>query len=251
MVTEGARQQVQDWDPEENGGHPVSYTNADEGENKSDAFEKFEKASSSKKRALTASERLAELEEHSEERWSDPYVLNRSLRKALRADKGKMREKRDKDTELADRYGLGDSIRLDIVRGAEDKVEGDTTATWLSTGQKKETKQMLEDREQWEITQTKRRKLGFDSQDRGNLLVAETGWSEGKTPIRELKSSTLTAVKTTPSATPSAALSRLKNQLKLNSAKKVDPFLGGFSPSLAWSPGVLSSAGLLVKASKR
>ena len=226
---EGARQQVQDWDPEENGGHPVSYTNAGEGEDQKDAFEKFEKASTSKQRALTASERLAQLEEHSEERWSDPYVLNRSLRKALRVDKGKMKEKRVRDDELADRYGLGDSVRLDLVRGAEDRVEGDGAASWLSRGEKQETSQTIQDGEEWANAQVKRRRLQMAEQDTKTILAAQTGWKDGKAPKPASVPSSSARIEGSSRKTSTSAVSRLKTQLSMNSARKADPFLSGLS----------------------
>lgn len=245
VVTEGAKQQAQDWDPEEDGGHPVSYTKEGEDPTSGDAFAKFEKASTSKARALTAAERLDEIEQYNEDRWSDPYELNRNLRKALREDKGKRTEKRGRDEEILDKYALGENVRMDLVRADEDRKEGDR-ADWLSRSDKKEVEFNSVDSEEWELAQSKRRKLLSEEASRKQALAAETGWRESRTqtssravPSRSAivgKSSILR--KPAPiasSSSSSSAASRLAGQLRMNSVRKADPFLSGNASSSSLS----------------
>lgn len=247
VVTEGAKQQAQDWDPEEDGGHPVSFTKEGEEPNAGDAFAKFEKASTSKARALTAAERLDEIEQYNEDRWSDPYELNRNLRKALREDKGKRKEKRSRDDELLDRYGLGESVRMDLVRADEDRKE-DERADWLSSADKKEVKLSAEDGEEWQAAQAKRRKLLLDEAEKKRAIFAETGWEERSTGSSKVTTTASHNARSIPSTrrasnTPSSAMSRLAGQLKMNSARKADPFLS----SGTGSPSLSSLAGSLVR----
>lgn len=260
IVTEGARAQVQDWDPEENGGHPViDYNNKKEGEEDgANAFEKFEKASTSKKRALTNAERLAELEDHNDERWTDPYTLNKNLRKALREDKGKMRESRAQDDELAARYGLGENVRLDLVRGAEDRVDGESRATWLSTGDKNSSKQEMEDRLEWERAQaeltlreassSKRRRIAHGE----STHSAQTEMSAAKSTDRRDTSAhaairaSSSARKMSSSSPATSAASRLKNQLAAAAARKANPFQAFGASTSIGSPAASSSVARLV-----
>lgn len=255
MVTEGAKQQAQDWDPEEDGGHPVSYTREGEDPNTGDAFAKFEKATTSKTKALTASQRLDEIEQYNEDRWSDPYELNRNLRKALREDKGKRKEKRGRDDELLDRYGLGEQVRLDLVRKDEDRREGDERADWLSSADKKEVKLNAEDEEEWQAAQLKRRKLLLRDEEAKAALRAETGW-QGSRELSAAASQKFTSTKpgssassqpkrrSLPSLPSSSAASRLSSQLRMNSVRKADPFL---SSSSLPSSSLSSLSGILVK----
>lgn len=253
VVTEGAKQQAQDWDPEEDGGHPVSYTKEGEDPNAGDAFAKFEKASTSKARALTAAERLDEIEQYNEDRWSDPYELNRNLRKALREDKGKRKEKRGRDDEILDRYGLGEQVRMDLVRADEDRKEGER-ADWLSRADKKEVLLESADEVEWAAAQLKRRKLLSEEEDRKKALTAETGWNAGR-PVQSNKSphakftvparsSAMRGGRPSQTSSPSMAVSRLAGQLRLNSARKVDPFL---NPSTSSSSISSSLGGSLIR----
>lgn len=247
VVTEGAKQQAQDWDnPEEDGTFPASYTREGEGESSTtgDAFSKFEKATTSKVRALTAAERLDEMEQLNDDRWSDPYELNRNLRKALRVHKGKQREKKDQDDDLADKYGLGEGVRLDLVRGDEE-IRGDALrASWLSKSEKKEVALSAEDSEEWQVAQLARRKLEQAERDKAAQLSAETGWRDSalvkrhnsmassQNPTRTVNKSVSTVRAASGSrsvAQTGSAASKLASRLRMNSVKQSDPFAVGLS----------------------
>ncbi|SPO28706.1 related to YJU2 - essential protein required for pre-mRNA splicing [Ustilago trichophora] len=112
-VTEGARRQIQEWDPGENGGFPVFDTESkadgeekgEEEEEGKDAFAKLEKDQKEKSKAAQRQARVEELEHHSRATWSDPYTLNSKLRDTFRQEKRKRTEQLEKDIELRDRIG--------------------------------------------------------------------------------------------------------------------------------------------------
>lgn len=228
VVTEGARQQYPDPEPDEENGNPVFDTEKPEGE-QGDAFAKFEKDTTSKKRAMTNAERMAELEDLNDDRWSDPYELNRALRKSFREDKGKRREKRDKDDELAARYGLGASVRLDLVRQEERRKEGEPEADWLSKADLREVANDKEDEEQWQVAQTKRRRIHEADEAKKASLKAETMWketprSQGSSSSSKSRTSSQVARKSKLSSNSSTVVSKLSSQLRMNTARKADPF---------------------------
>merc|ERR1711939_114592 len=253
VVTEGAKAQVQDWDPEAEGSFAATYTKEGEDPTSSDAFAKLEKTTTSKTRAFTAAQQLDAMEDRSEQRWSDPYSLNKNLRKSLREDKGKAKEKVVKDDELADRYGLGSGVRLDLVRGEEEQREDDTgTAAWLSRADKREVKATAEEMEVWEAAKASRRRMEQERHDQQAKIVAETGWKERTLVKRDVRptSSASKVVRTVAAASspaPSSAVSKLSSQLRLNSARKSDPFGAAFSSSTAST----SLAGALRKPARK
>ena len=231
IVNYGAKAQAQDFDAED-GGHLIGYT--EEGERaaaEGDAFASFEKASTSKKRALTDAERLHELEQHNEDKWSDPYALNRDLRKALRTDKGKRREVQASDAALADKYSLGSDIRLDLVRGEEEQREdADNRAAWLSTAEKKATQQERADAELWHETQAKKRRI--EAQAARSTPSAK--------PLDRRRTSQIPLKK-------AGAAALLSQQIRANASRSSDPFGSAFSSANGTASGLLGS---LVKTRK-
>lgn len=183
------------------------------------------------------------MEQLNEDRWSDPYELNRGLRKALRTYKGKAREKKDQDDSLADKYGLGAGVRLDLVRRKEDELEDSSRATWLSSSQKKAVSLNAEDSEEWQAAQIARRRLEQAERDKAALLTAETGWQERSlvnrsaprlpssgNPVRTVTKSVSTARAASGRASTggsSSAVANLASKLRANSARRTDPFGGG------------------------
>ncbi|SPO28198.1 related to YJU2 - essential protein required for pre-mRNA splicing [Ustilago trichophora] len=107
-VTEGARRQVQEWDPEENGGFPVYDTESEmdkKEEQAKDAFAKLDEDQKEKSKTAQRQARVEELEHHSKATWSDPYMLNSKLRRTFRREKRKRTEQLEKDIELKNRIG--------------------------------------------------------------------------------------------------------------------------------------------------
>lgn len=174
----------------------------------------------------------------------------------MREDKGKRKEKRGRDDELLDRYGLGEQVRMDLVRADEDKKEG-SRADWLSNNDRKEVKYHAEDGEEWEAAQTKRRRLQLEDTHRKSAIKAETGWQEPSSRPSTIRSSSASSTslikapasrKVAATSASSTAVSRLAGQLRLNSARKADPFLSTSSLSSSLSSTL---AGSLVRNSSK
>jgi hypothetical protein len=130
-VHEGARAQVQDWDPEENGGFAVhgecltsltrwrSFrlrpdTEAPSATDKpQDAFAHLEKQATQKQTFASKTERLTELTDLSDRLHADPYATSQRLRRHFRQEKKVENELLQQDADLKQRYGLGQRIQLD------------------------------------------------------------------------------------------------------------------------------------------
>lgn len=107
-MTEGAKQQAQDWDAEENG--TIVLNKTDEAEK--NAFERVEKGESQKKAALTTATKLHALAELNDQQWSDPFTQSQRLRKKFRTEKKDRLERASHATALRDKYGLGDHVNV-------------------------------------------------------------------------------------------------------------------------------------------
>lgn len=128
---EGARAQVQDWDPEENGGFavhgeyistiPLNNTNCSTIDTEApsatdkpeDAFAHLEKQAIQKQTIASKTERLTELTELSDRLYADPYTISQRLRRSFRQEKKVERTLQQRDADLKEKYGLGPRIQLD------------------------------------------------------------------------------------------------------------------------------------------
>lgn len=123
VVTEGARQKQEDWDPEKEGGHAVFDTEAPKpSETEVDAFEALEKDTDQQAVVRLKRNRLDELEEASARQRADPYAVSRALRTKFRAEKKEALAKQVADGEIRERYGLADDIELgdaQVDKGSE------------------------------------------------------------------------------------------------------------------------------------
>ncbi|KAL1714480.1 CWC16 protein [Schizophyllum commune] len=152
VVTEGARQKDEEWDPEENGGYAIHDTEGKAGP--SDPLAALEKTTDAQKYSTKVQQpRLEELEEASERLNADPYALSRKVRKHFREEKKIEQKKRAADDEIKDRYGL--PVELDLAVAREDESSAkEAREAWLRG------KRELEERE---AERAKRRKLGQGS----------------------------------------------------------------------------------------
>jgi coiled-coil domain-containing protein 130 len=136
VVSEGARQQNKEWDPEENGGFPVlddgtgGVTGADgEGSRtiaEDEPFSRVEKRLRQEQLAKRQSSRLEELQEASKARTADPYTLNANIRRQFRKGKKERQQIEAKDEELRKRIGWHSDLALlaDEVDGQKLEEEG-------------------------------------------------------------------------------------------------------------------------------
>ncbi|EPQ54306.1 DUF572-domain-containing protein [Gloeophyllum trabeum ATCC 11539] len=111
VVTEGARQKQEDWDPEENGGFAVHDT--DKAATPTDPLAALEKTTSAQTHMTQVQmPRIEELQSFSEQRSADPYTLSVKVRKRFREQKKVDRALQRADEELKGRYGLPESMSL-------------------------------------------------------------------------------------------------------------------------------------------
>lgn len=113
VVTEGARQQAQDWDPEENGGHAVV---EDDPTKKPvlDALATLEKTVEKDVLVKTVmAPRLEQLQDQADKMRADPYAHSQRVRKQFRAEKKTEAERRRQDDAFRDKYGLSEDLALE------------------------------------------------------------------------------------------------------------------------------------------
>jgi coiled-coil domain-containing protein 130 len=142
VVEYGARQKMEEWDPEENGGYRIhgryrstSDVNAELTEKCADTeaastpldpLLALEKSTSQQLHTATyVQPRIEELLEHSDRLNSDPYSHSRRVRKYFREEKKVIKEKERKDDELKERYGLPGEMKL-----VDEKEVGEEAKEW-------------------------------------------------------------------------------------------------------------------------
>ncbi|KAF8622577.1 hypothetical protein AX15_006922 [Amanita polypyramis BW_CC] len=111
VVTSGARQKEEDWNPEENGGYAVYDT--DNKSTSADPLAALEKSTEAQNHVTKVQvPRIEALHQVSERYNADPYSHSRRVRKRFREEKKIEKEKQKTDESLKDRYGLPASLTL-------------------------------------------------------------------------------------------------------------------------------------------
>ncbi|KAJ3788050.1 DUF572-domain-containing protein [Lentinula aff. detonsa] len=111
VVTSGARQKDEDWNPEENGGFAVHDTEGSAAP--IDPLAALEKTTDAQNHQTKVQvPRLESLMDVSERYNSDPYSLSLKARKHFRDDKKIRKEKEKSDTLVKDRYALPATLKL-------------------------------------------------------------------------------------------------------------------------------------------
>ncbi|GAA5965793.1 hypothetical protein JCM8115_003002 [Rhodotorula mucilaginosa] len=126
VVTEGAKQKNEQWDPAENG-QMVIDNSVSNNEAPPDPFASLEKDVTQKARALSESERLTALFEKNDSHWSDPYTASYALRASFREKKRVRLESEAKAEEVKSRFGLGDRARIEDLKTPK---PGSEEAAW-------------------------------------------------------------------------------------------------------------------------
>lgn len=80
--------------------------------NEDGAFSQLEKTKTRQKDGAKRQARIEELEDHSAERWSDPYTINAELRKSFRIEKKARIERAERDASLRERIGWSEDMPL-------------------------------------------------------------------------------------------------------------------------------------------
>ncbi|KAH9943710.1 CWC16 protein [Amylocystis lapponica] len=111
VVTSGARQKDEDWDPEENGGFAIHNTDPNEGP--VDPLAALEKSTAAQNYMNQVQvPRVEALQTLSDHYNADPYSLSVKVRKKFRQEKKIDKEKQRLDESLRDRYGLPEALAL-------------------------------------------------------------------------------------------------------------------------------------------
>ncbi|GAA5995838.1 Saf4/Yju2 family protein [Rhodotorula paludigena] len=249
VVTEGARQKNEEWDPAENG-QIVIDNSASTSTAPPDPFASLEKTVTQKQRALTEAERLSALEEHNASRWSDPFAASRALRSSFRGKKRRIVESETKAEGVRERFGLADE-RVGLAdlrtptRGSREAMEEE--AEWeKAKGEMKRARDERdgkrrkdEERVGWRAEEERREKV----QDKARRKERSSASSSTRLPTRGSSSSATPRPSSRPSGsssyTASPALKALHSRLSLASALKQDPF--GNAPSSSSSEQAGSS----------
>ena len=205
MVTSGARQKDEDWNPEENGGFavhgqflallavckvlPHSLSDTDKESITVDPLAALEKTTEAKNHMESvAKPRIESLQSVSEHFNSDPYSLSLKARKKFREEKKIELGKRQADDALKGRYALPTTLRL---------LEDDAEAT------EEAKKQWETGQQEHRLKESKRRKI---AQEIPSVLVSSLRPS-GSTSAAKTK------------APPSASLAALRTRILNNTAK--------------------------------
>jgi coiled-coil domain-containing protein 130 len=126
IVTSGARQKEESWDPAENGGFAVHDT--DNKATSADPLAALEKSTEAQNHLATVQvPRLEALQQVSERFDADPYSHSLRVRKRFREEKKVEKEKRRADELLKGRYGLPASLTL---LEDDDKAKHEARKEW-------------------------------------------------------------------------------------------------------------------------
>lgn len=112
VIEYGARQKVEDWNPEENGGYAI-HENDPSKNAPLDPLQSLEKSTAQEENYVKhAKPHLEQLQELSASRSADPYTLSARLRKSFRTDKHAALRVKASDDAVRERYGLDANLKL-------------------------------------------------------------------------------------------------------------------------------------------
>jgi len=224
VVTSGARQKNEEWDPAEAGAFVLDQKDKDF---PVDPLASVEKATNDKANALSAAERLEEIKTLNEDRWSDPYELSRKLRNTFRADKKERKIRDDTDATLKSRLGLSSTLQLD-----DDTPEEREKAKriWLKEQAKIEGVKAEDRRKRRRIEVELGEGVGglqdgpSSSSVRQGIILPSTG-NLGQRSASASKRARIADSKTSSKTTSTNAADLLKSRLLLKARYDRDPFL--------------------------
>jgi len=111
VVESGARQKMEDWNPEENGGFAIHDSEA--ASKAVDPLVSLEKTTAAKTLAETVTApRLEELYDLSDKQNFDPYTHSKKMRRYLREEKKVEKAKEAADSKIKDQYALPKELKL-------------------------------------------------------------------------------------------------------------------------------------------
>ncbi|OSX59036.1 hypothetical protein POSPLADRAFT_1151380 [Postia placenta MAD-698-R-SB12] len=199
IVTSGARQKDEEWDPEENGGfaiHSEIFPDTDPNEAPVDPLAALEKSTDAQNYMNQVQvPRLEALQNVSDHYGSDPYSLSRIVRKRFREEKKVEKAKQESDERLKNSYGLPEVLAL--TEETED-TRADARERWQLE------RQALRSRED-----AKRRKL-----DQEIVIKPRSSLTSSAVPLRARTGARQTA---------SDPVSSLRAKILGNTARRSDP----------------------------
>jgi len=210
IVTSGARQKDEDWDPEENGGHAVHDTEAKAPDDPLPALEKTYTALVHTQQVQVP--RIDALQFNSEKYNADPYALSSRVRKHFRVERRELKRRKDEDDAVKAKYGLPE----DLVLPVNDE---------LTISEAKEEFQRA------------RRAFTADQDAKRRKVEAEIGQPRPQPSSKHSSSSLLRSSGSSSSGSlKSAATHALRSKLLESSVRKADPFLNSSSVSSRLKP---------------
>ncbi|PVG04229.1 DUF572-domain-containing protein [Serendipita vermifera] len=143
IVTSGARQKDEEWNPEENGGFAI-HENDPSKAGPSDPLAQLEKTTDAARRAKEiGAPRIESLQDLSDTYNADPYELSKRVRKQFREVKKVDKRKREEEDAVKDKYSLPSTLKL----VEESEVQEEAKNLWAK------------ERTEWEANErTKRRR---------------------------------------------------------------------------------------------
>ncbi|KAK7691136.1 hypothetical protein QCA50_006239 [Cerrena zonata] len=138
VVTSGARQKDEEWDPEENGGFAVHDNDPKEGP--VDPLAALEKTTEAQNHMNNVQKpRIEALQSLADHYGSDPYSLSLKVRKRFRVEKKIEKEKQEADKELKGKYGLPEELTL--VSAEDEDIRAQAKEDWFKGRQMLEASQ--------------------------------------------------------------------------------------------------------------
>ncbi|CCM07055.1 uncharacterized protein FIBRA_09377 [Fibroporia radiculosa] len=135
IVTSGARQKDEEWDPEENGGFAVHDTDPNAGP--VDPLAALEKSTAAETYMTQVQvPRLEALQSLADHYSTDPYSLSRKVRKRFREEKKIEKAQEEQDKQLKSAYGLPEELPLsaeseETRADAKQKWREEREALWM------------------------------------------------------------------------------------------------------------------------
>ncbi|CAE6375944.1 unnamed protein product [Rhizoctonia solani] len=242
VVEYGARQKIEEWNPEENGGYAV-HENDPSKNAPLDPLQSLEKSTTQEENYQKhARPHLEQLQDLSAARSADPYALSVKLRKNFREGKHTALKIKAEDDAIKDKYGLDPGIKL--MDKNDPLLVSEAKAEWQE-GQKQreeeEAMRKLHDAQSGPIEF--RTRVGSSSSAAGSSSAAASSSRVSiQSPPRKIHSNPrpMHKVHDQPhnskpilkkdkiaQAAKAKAISTLTSSLVSNSARKADPFTRG------------------------
>ncbi|CAE6519135.1 unnamed protein product [Rhizoctonia solani] len=240
VVEYGARQKVEEWNPEENGGYAI-HENDPSKNAPLDPLQSLEKSTTQEENYQKhARPHLEQLQDLSTARSADPYALSVKLRKNFREGKHVALKIKAEDDAIKDKYGLDAGIKL--VDKSDPSLVLEAKAGWEEGQRRREEEEARRKLHDAQSGPVEFRTVGSSSFAGSSSAAASSSRVSIQSPPRKLRSVPRPVHKAhdqphgskpilkkdrIAQAAKAKAISTLTSTLVSNSARKVDPFARG------------------------